>query len=405
METCSVQPRLRTPGARHRALRRGSALVYITAVMVALIAFASLAVDLGHVWVVRNELQVAADSAARYGVSGLASGVTAAQNCAVDAADDNKADGTPVVIDPATDVDFLSWDKATRTSTVLTGAARSGANAMRVTCRRTAASGGGVQLLFARVIGRTSHNVEAASIAYVEPQPQSGIVGYSGVTMKNNTFIGAYNSATNPNPTEATATSAGSMLSNGAISGGSNNTMSGAIVLGPGAPAVSGISVSGGITRLTQAMVPPADAPWTPAANPGGVAQNYTVNGNVTLPGGAYWFTSLTVKGTLTFGGAATVTVNGPILVSGALRANNLIPANLKIYQLGGYDFGDDDINGADIVADVVAPGADFIAKNNLEFRGRLIVRSIDVRNGADIFYDISLGTGSGGSPRIITVR
>jgi Flp pilus assembly protein TadG len=379
--------------------------MYITAVMVALIAFASLAVDLGHVWVVRNELQVAADSAARYGVSGLAAGITSAQNNAVAAARDNKADGTAVVIDPTTDVDFIDWNKTTRTYTVLTGAARSGANALRVTCRRTAASGGGVQLLFARVIGRTSHNVEATSIAYIEPQPQAGIIGYSSVTVKNNTFIGAYNSASDRNPTEATASSAGSLLSNGAISGGTNNVMKGDVVLGPGAPAVGGFTVSGAVTHLGQALVPPADAPWTPAANPNGVPQAYSVNGNVTLPGGTYWFTSLTVKGTLTFSGPATVTVNGPILVSGALRAYDLIPANLKIYQRGTYDFGDDDVNGADIVADILAPGADFITRNNLQFRGRLIVHSIDIQNNADIFYDVSLGSGTGGTGRIMTVR
>jgi hypothetical protein len=379
--------------------------VYITASMVALIAFASLAVDLGHVWVVRNELQAAADSAARYGVSGLWAGVTSAQNRAVDAADDNKADGTTVVLNPATDVDFLNWNKATRTYTVLTGAARSGANAMRVTCRRTADSGGAVQLLFARVIGRTSHNVEASSISYIEPQPQAGIIGYSGVTVKNNTFIGAYNSATDRNPDKATATSAGSLLSNGAIFGDSNNVMNGGILLGPGAPAPAGLTVSGAVTRLDQPLVPPADAPWTPAANPGGAASNYAVSGAVTLPGGTYWFTSLTVKGTLTFSGPATVTVNGPILVSGALRAYDLIPANLKLFQRGTYDFGDDDINGADIVADVVAPGADFVTKNTLEFRGRLIARSIEIQNNADIFYDVSLGTGTGGTSRILTVR
>ena len=103
------------------------------------LAFASLAVDFGHVYVVKSELRAAADAAARYGVTGIEGGVTTAQNYAVDAANDNTADGTAVVIDPATDVEFLSWNKSNGTYTVLSGAARSTANALRVTARRTVA--------------------------------------------------------------------------------------------------------------------------------------------------------------------------------------------------------------------------------------------------------------------------
>ena len=42
--------------------RRGSALAYVMASMVALLAFPSLAVDMGHVYLVRSELRLAARS-------------------------------------------------------------------------------------------------------------------------------------------------------------------------------------------------------------------------------------------------------------------------------------------------------------------------------------------------------
>ena len=389
---------------RSRPQRRGSALVYLTSAMVALLAFASLAVDVGHVYVVKSELLLAADAAARYGVTGLESGVSTAQSHAVDAANDNMADGTAVVIDPATDVEFLRWNKSDRTYVVLSGATRSTANALRVTARRTSASGGGVQLLFARVLGKTSQDVQASAIAYIEDRRPSGIIGLNGITFNNNAFIGSYNSSANTNPSESTSSSNGSIGSNGAITGGTNNNLRGGVTLGPLAPSATGITVSGATVRLTSALVGPADPPWTPAPNPNGVPQNYTASGNVTLPGGTYWFTSISVRGSLRFSGPATLNVNGPIMVSGSLQPVSLIPGDLRINQLGNNSFNDDDFNGMDIVADIVAPGADFQAKNNFSFRGRMIVGTIHIWNNADFYYDLALG-GTGLGRSIVTVR
>ena len=390
-----------------RARRGGSALVYITAAMVALLAFASLAVDLGHVYVVRSELQLAADAAARYGVTGLAAGVSTAQGYAVDAANDNKADGTTVTLNTATDVEFCNWDKATRTYSVLAGAARSGANALRVTARRTSTNGGAVQLLFARVIGVSSFDVQASSIAFVDYPTPSGIVGFSSITLNNNAFIAGYNSATDTNPTTSSATSAGNLSSNGAIFGGNNNTLNGSVTLGPSAPNVSGVNVSGSTNRLGANLTPPADAAWAPATNPGGVPQNYVASGNVTLPGGTYWFTSLNVYGSLSFSGPATLIVNGDVDVNGSLLAYNLIPGNLKINQIGTHVFGDDDGSGnnLNIVADISGPNSTFVANNNLEFRGRIVMKSITLKNNAEIYYDVALGGATGGGATIVTVR
>lgn len=378
--------------------------MYVTATMVALLAFASLAVDLGRVYVVRSELQLAADAAARYGISGLGSGVSTAESYAITAAGDNKADGSAVVITSA-DIEFGIWNPTNKTFAVLTGPARTAANAMRVTARRTSANGGGVPLMFARVLGKTSQNAQATSVAYLPPRTPAGIIGYASITMKNNTFIAAYNSATTTNPTAATASSVGTLSSNGTITGGNNNELLGGINLGPSAPDASGIDVSGTTTYLASPLVPPAAPAWAPVANPNGLPQNYAANGNVTLPGGTYWFTSLTVDGTLKFSSAATLYINGPVVISGSLQPQSLIPADLKIYQLGDEPFGDDNANGMDVIADLVAPDSEFLAKNKLKFRGRMIVKSIELKNNADLFYDVALGTSTGGSGGIVTVR
>src|SRR3954470_2328813 len=97
-------------------------MVYAIVTMTALMAFISLAVDLGRVQLVKTELLRAADAAARYGVTGLPN-VTNAQNRAIAAANDNTADGSPVVIS-ASDIEFGTWDVTTGTFTVLSGSAR-----------------------------------------------------------------------------------------------------------------------------------------------------------------------------------------------------------------------------------------------------------------------------------------
>jgi hypothetical protein len=54
-----------------RLNQRGSVLIFVTILMVVLLGFAALAVDIGHLRVVRNELQNAADAAALSGASYL----------------------------------------------------------------------------------------------------------------------------------------------------------------------------------------------------------------------------------------------------------------------------------------------------------------------------------------------
>jgi Flp pilus assembly protein TadG len=384
----------------------GSALVYLTVTLVALLAFASLAVDLGRVQVARAELQVAADAAARHGAAGLETGVPTAEANAHAAAYDNKVDGSAVVLNPTTDVEFGTWDSSNKSFTPLAGAALATADAIRVTARRTAATGNAVPLLFARVIGRESCDVHAVSVARYRPDTSfHGFVGINGVTMRNNTFFGSYNSAVTTDPTEATATASGSLYSNGAITAGNGSNLKGNAVLGPAAPAVSGATVTGSTTRMSTTIAAPPQAAWTPATNPNNLPQDYTATGNVTLPGGTYWFTSLAVVGTLTFSGPATITVNGPIDVDGSLLAYQLIPENLKIYQIGANSFGDSQNgNNVDIVADISAPGADVVFKNNLKFRGRLVANSIEVKNNSELFYDAALAGGNDGS-KVVTVR
>ena len=378
--------------------RRGTALIYMTAAMVVFVAIVSLAVDVGHVRVVKNSLQHAADAAARYAVFGLSTGgVTAARTNAVTAAGNNTADNTSVVVDPNNDVEFGAWDSTAHSFTVLTGSAQSTANAVRVTCRRTAARGNPVPLWFAAVIGKTTADVTAKSIATVNSNPVSGFVGLSSVDVKNNVFMGSYDPSVTTTPTQANANSKAKVGSNGTVTGGNNSSIHGDVTLGPSG-SVSGVGVTGSQQPQSTALAAPSLPAWSPQSNPGGISQVYTVSSNKTLPGGSYWFTSLTVSGTLTFSGPAVLYINGDADISGSIAPSSAVPSDLTIYQYGSHTFGDSNANGMSITADVIAPGSDFVAKNNLNFYGSGIFNTISVWNNANFFYDQTSGSTGGAS-------
>src|SRR5688572_27395339 len=125
---------------RHRThSSRGISIVYMSVVIVVICCFVSIGVDYGRVQLAKTELQRNADASARAAVQALRSGVTAAQMAATSVAGSNHVDGIEVALDPNQDIEFGTWDTTARSFAVLSGAARSTANAVRVTARRTTA--------------------------------------------------------------------------------------------------------------------------------------------------------------------------------------------------------------------------------------------------------------------------
>src|SRR5688500_10003820 len=106
------------------SFRRGIAAVYSILMLVALCGLVSMGVDLGRVQLAKTELRAAADAAARAGVAGLATSVAQARSDALAVAAANMCDGSAVALDPTLDIEFGSWNDATRTFTVLSGAAQ-----------------------------------------------------------------------------------------------------------------------------------------------------------------------------------------------------------------------------------------------------------------------------------------
>jgi Flp pilus assembly protein TadG len=378
--------------------RRGVAIIWAVIALTAVTAIVSLAVDLGRVQLVKTQLQRVADAAARYGAQGLESGNAVAWAKA-SATEQTVNGGSYTVV--AGDVVTGNWSGSAFT------AGGTPLNAVKMTAACTAARGNAVTLFFGRVIGQASCDVHATSVATYADNPTGGFIGLSSFTVKNNTFVGSYNSSNTTLPTHAGAGSKGLVGSNGTVLSGNNDILQGDVLLGPSG-SVSGFSVTGATTTQASPITAPAMPAWSPGTNPGSIPSAYTVNSSVTLPHGTYWFTSLTISqsGTLSFDGPSTVYVNGTVDLLGSIIASGSIPSNLKIYQYGSNTFGNPggSANVTTVIADVVAPNSNFIEKNVVFFYGRGFFNSITDKNNADFYYDVSEGSAIGGKT-ITTVK
>jgi Flp pilus assembly protein TadG len=134
---------------------RGIAVIFVALFLLVSLWFVSMAIDVGKVMAARTELQAAADAAALAGASAIdpVTGIInqpLAKARAAAAALENKAYQsveTPIVIDPEVDVEFPQPDR------------------VKVTVKRTAATGNPVVLHFAQTFGLPSVGVQADATA------------------------------------------------------------------------------------------------------------------------------------------------------------------------------------------------------------------------------------------------
>ncbi|MEN0111962.1 MAG: pilus assembly protein TadG-related protein, partial [Planctomycetota bacterium] len=159
----------RTPNRRPR---RGVIIPLSAILMVVMFAMAALAIDMGYMFVVRTQLQAAADAGAL--AAGNSLHLTSAEVVAVgtDYVTRHEAGGRGIRADETT-VELGIWDAAAE-SFAPVGAASIG-NAVRVTARRTDEA-----LFFARVMGNNEFTTEATAIAMANPKDIVFVVDCSG---------------------------------------------------------------------------------------------------------------------------------------------------------------------------------------------------------------------------------
>jgi len=383
-------------------------LAYVAVATVALLAVCSLAVDLGRVRLVKAELQLAADAAARHAVVGLPNGYLTAEDRAVDAADDNKADGTAVVLNRAQDLEYGTWDAYTRAFTPLQGARRDDATAVRVTARRTSARGDAVPLVLARAIGMSTCDATASAVATVAPK-QYGIVGLDFVRLWGNTTSSYWS-----NNGSTTAGNWGAIASNGDIALGGSSTVKGDARPGPGHTITSGGSkVTGESAPLPYPLSYPVEnpSPYGPSNNdnslvPTGARSgaDFQLSSTLSLPGGHYFFRNFRVEGSgvLTFREPAVVYVYGTVNITGWVSTSGNLAKNLRIVTVrdpftgaapGAVSIGS---NGA-LYADIYAPLSALTVGGSGDIYGSVVAKSVDMSGSSQFHYDLSLKNADGG--------
>jgi Flp pilus assembly protein TadG len=149
----------------------GSVALIIAIVIFALLGCAALALDIGHMVMVKSQLQKAADAGALAGARGLwplvmpvtDASVPRTPNCAAGTnaaqltAHDNVVDGSNLAYDSEITVEVGRWDYTSRT---FTPGCTANSNGVRVTTRRD-----GVTMFFAKVFGISTGNLSAISTA------------------------------------------------------------------------------------------------------------------------------------------------------------------------------------------------------------------------------------------------
>lgn len=370
--------------------------------MIALLAVCSLAVDFGRVQVAKAELRRAADAAARAGAAGLPD-PTETTRLARTFAQANTADGQAISVVDAQDIEVGTWNAWTRKFTKLIGADLAGADAVRVTLRRTAQRGNAVPLTFGRLIGISSCDVPAFAVARYSWAKGPGVVGIDGVTMKGGDLVNSYDSSKG---------SYTSQPSGSDVVVGSNQPiyMNGSCVVEgdvycPPEPALPGDKVTGDKLNFTDQLK--YDAATLPAGA-------YTDHGSVTLNGGAVMTLTagthvmndlrMTGGAVINVTGAAKLYIRGEFRMDGnsRLSASGDRPQNLEIYVVGS---GKVDLARNDLYAVLYAPQSQVEMNGNSNFFGLMIARTLDMNGNNTIHFDETLPVPPVGSPRILLVQ
>jgi len=392
-----------------RMLRpRGVSLIYALVFMTVGVVFASLAVDFGRVELAKAQLQNAADAGARAAVVNVGA-ITTVQDAAATYAGANNCDGTPIAIDKVNDVQFLDWDPTTRTYTVLTGANRTGADAVRVACNRTGANG--IPLMFGSLLGLSRCDAHASAIAYVKP-PGYGLVGLNSIKLSGNASTSYWSS------TGIVGGNAGGIASNGNITSSGSSTIQGTVWTQAGAT-VSGVtSTSRKTLPAPMSYANGSSGSYSKTLNdnalitPSGLVNN-TPDLNIssskvaTLPAGNYYFHNVAVSGTgsIVCTGVVNIYYYGTFNLSGSTSTYSSVPGNLTITAVptpSGGAPGSLTVSGSSaLYANIYAPQSDVTVSGSGDIYGSVIGKTINLSGTANVHYDLS-GSSSNGVIQLV---
>lgn len=371
---------------------RGFSLIYATIAMTAMLGIISLAVDLGRVQLAKTQLRQAADAAARYSVTGVNDGTYLSK--AQSAASDNTCDGTAVSLQSA-DVVLGRW---------MNGAFTAGStlpNAIQITAQRTAARSNAIPLTIAGLFGRGYCDVKAVSVARIASSGGGlGMVGLNAATLGTSGSVDSYNSDL--------GTYTSQHYSNGDVGSNGTLTLSNGFQVNGDAFYRSGFTTTGGAGVVAPGVASYNGStatypnPTLPATYTNYGAMNVS-SGTYNLTPGNYYFSSLSVTGSVTVNctGQVNVYVGGPVTISGNFSAAGNNPGNLRFMTTAASTVNI--TNGSVFAADIYCPNSDVSLNGSGNFYGRVIGKTLTTSGTFNYHYDEALNQLSSGS--ISTVK
>ena len=350
--------------------------------------------------VTESELQNAADSAALSGVREIPNGREATIAAAQLWAGKNLAAGQAVQVAPS-DVELGNWDVDTATFQANPVGSTNAASAVRVTCRRSSASGNQLQLFFGPLIGTSTANLKATAVATLEEDKCGLIVGIDYVIVDNgdvdsyDSEIGSY--AAQPHRSN------GNVCSDGPISIRNNGHVLGDALPGRGYT----VNLPENVTGSTRPRLGPVR--WSPIDIAGPAA----FNDNSNIPAEAWSGTRLAIANTMVLTlppgvyylpdgfdvtGTAAIEITGPtrFVVGGSshVAGRGIVnpscdPGDLRIDAYGStISFS----GTSEFHADIYAPTTNVFLNGSADFYGAVFAKSITFNgNQTAIHADESL--------------
>ncbi len=367
--------------------RRGSLLVLVPILAVALMSVALLAVEWGRVQLVKGELQAAADAAALYAVTGTID--SAARSRAREAAAENLAHGQAISLSDE-DIEFGQWDDASRTfsATVVSP------NAVRVTARAT------IPLTLGSLIGMQEMSVSASAIGLGSEASSFGVAGIDFVRVNGNSVVDAYDSSAGSY--SSTRGGGASIASNGYLEVTSGSYVYGDLWHRPGASVTAGsgaIVPPGERQLLTSAITfPPATLPPS-YVNKGSHTQD---KGALVLHAGNYRYSDLVINSgaKLVIQGQVNIYVTSKFEVNSISTGGGQDPSQLRIVGLGSATISVN--SNSSLAAEIYAPGGAVLINSGSELYGTAVGRSVLINSGSELHHDKSLSATSAGKPRLV---
>lgn len=381
-------------------MRRAMVVPLVAVCLLLLVGFIVLAVDAGYIYVSRTEMQRAADAGALAGASALPEGEEAVTERALECTGWNAVARSSVSVDEA-DVILGSWEWNARTFYPQTGDESVFPNAVRVVGSRT-----DMPLFFARAIGVSGTDVIKRATSLGGGGVCAGVWGLEGVRVTGDASTDSYSS-------EEGGYGDGPIYSNGDLCSCEDIDLAGGVEIhgdamygegyefdtagssyevwgivgehrcGPYVPdfdmeEAAAINDNGTI-GLTDAGRDPFQHPWD---------LRLIEDDNVTLTGGSYYFTSVTMVGqaTLTVSGPTTIYVSDTAKFTGGGITNvTEDPANLTIYATGrNVTFS----GTSALYASVIAPDSDITMLGTVDYYGTILAETLTVHGTFNMHVD-----------------